>query len=195
MLGPSGPGASRGGYKGAPLRSNASTRRRERGEARVGDEEPSSSHARASSRWKAPAVLRAAPSFAGRRKKRASGRGAVVRESPTLSHRATATTGARALPRRGAHACVSPSLGASRPVATRFDPFEGDLGGSGARERGDPLEAARRLAGVADIVTWSGRPPLSPGLAQARPYRRGSTARGCARASFEVCCRSRWAMP
>lgn len=43
------------------------------------------------------------------------------RESPTLARNATATTGARALSRRKAHAKnVSPSLGVARPVATQL---------------------------------------------------------------------------
>lgn len=71
---------NRGGPKGAPLRSNASSRRREREEARVGEKEQSSSHARVSERRKALAILPAAPPFAGRRKKRVFGR-RVVQET------------------------------------------------------------------------------------------------------------------
>jgi hypothetical protein len=137
----------RGGNKGAPLWSNASTRRREREEARVGEREQSPSHARVSERRKALAVLPAVPPFAGRQKKRTSGRRVgPSRESPTLERGAAATTSARALSRRGAHACVSPSLGASRPVATQLESLRGDPGRSEVRERGNSLVKKRRLA-------------------------------------------------
>lgn len=103
----------------------------------MGEKEQSSSHARVSERRKALAILPAAPPFAGRRKKRISGRHVdLSRESPTPERGAAATTSARALSRRGAHARVSPSLGVSRPVATRFAFSESDLGrGQGARGR------------------------------------------------------------
>jgi hypothetical protein len=142
----------RGGNKGAPLWSNASSRRREREEARVGEREQSPSHARVSERRKALAVLPAVPPFAGRQKKRTSGRRVgPSRESPTLARGAAATTSARALSRRGAHACVSPSLGASRPVATHFESFRGDPGRSEVRERGNPL-----VKGATARSEWSG---------------------------------------
>jgi hypothetical protein len=130
MLEPSGPGAKSGWYQKALLSgAMPRTRRREREEARVGEKEQSSSHARVSERRKALAILPAAQPFAGRRKKRISGRRVgLSRESPTLERDAAATTSARALSRRGAHVRVSPSLGASRPVATQLASLESDLG-------------------------------------------------------------------
>lgn len=184
------------------------TRRREREEARVGEREQSQSHARVSERRKALAILPAAPPFAGRRKKRISGRRVgLSRESPTLERDAAATTSARALSRRGAHARVSPSLGASRPVATHFASLESDLGrGRGARGRKLSSKRDGSLGAVGYPVASRSfgrrqRETSERGRLASRDRESGSGAgedRGLAvvpARRFEVCCRNRWAMP
>lgn len=160
------------------------TRRREREEARVGEKEQSSSHARVSERRKALAILPAAQPFAGRRKKRISGRRVgLSRESPTPERDAAATTSARALSRRGAHVRVSPSLGASRPVATQPASLESDLGRGWVAREGQlsrhTATARSEWSGTRSLLEASGaskeRSPkgdgLRHGIAKAVPVR------------------------
>lgn len=206
---------NRGGKKGAPLRSNASSRRREREEARVGEKEQSSSHARVSERRKALAILPAASPFAGRRKKRVFGR-RVIREKGSNRRGSLQPPAGRGGDNECSGAFEEGSSRSREPFArggptrrhasriARGRPWakRGAREGKPSRQRrggslgavGYPVasrsfgrKGKRRTRKGADLRVTGSRKRFRCG--------RGSNARGSCPRVVLVCCRSRWAMP